>query len=77
MNVSPARHTARSVLTQVRERDAYGHEVLSAALRSANLEPPDAAFATRLVYGVLQTAGTLDEALARHTGERRIEPRVR
>ena len=77
MNVSPARHTARTVLSQVRERDAYGHEVLSAALRSAKLEAPDAAFATRLVYGVLQTAGTLDEALARYIAQRHIEPRVR
>jgi 16S rRNA (cytosine967-C5)-methyltransferase len=51
--------------------------VLSAALRSATLEPADAAFATRLVYGVLQTAGTLDEALERYLGHRRIEPRVR
>jgi len=77
MNVSPARFTARKVLTQVRERDAYGHEVLSSALNSASLEPHDAAFATRLVYGVLQTAGTLDEALDRYLGGRRIEPRVR
>ena len=77
MKVSPARHTARAVLSQVRERDAYGHEVLSAALGTANLEAADAAFATRLVYGVLQTAGTLDEALERYVGSRRVEPRVR
>ena len=74
---SIARRTARSALTRVREREAYGHEVLSAALRATSLEPQDAAFATRLVYGVLQTAGTLDEAIARHLGTRRIEPRVR
>jgi len=37
----------------------------------------DASFATRLSYGAIQTEGTLDEAIDRHLGGKRIEPRVR
>jgi 16S rRNA (cytosine967-C5)-methyltransferase len=77
MSVSPARRLAREVLTRVRESASYGHEVLSAALQRANLGSDDAAFATRLAYGALQTEGTLDEAIDRHTGGKRLEPRVR
>jgi 16S rRNA (cytosine967-C5)-methyltransferase len=61
----------------VRESSSYGHEVLSAALQRATLSADDASFATRLAYGALQTEGTLDEAIDRHTGGKRLEPRVR
>lgn len=77
MSATPARRLAREVLTRVREDSAYGHEVLSAALQRARLAPDDAAFATRLAYGALQTEGTLDTAIDRHTGGKRLEPRIR
>ena len=75
--MSPARRLAREVLTRVRESSSYGHEVLSAALQRARLSTDDAAFATRLAYGALQTEGSLDEAIDRHTGGKRLEPRIR
>ena len=77
MTASPARCAARDVVTRVREGSAYAHEVLSATLRRLSLSPEDAGFATRLAYGTLQTSGTLDEAIDRYLGGKRIEPRVR
>lgn len=77
MSASPARRVAREVLTRVRESSSYGHEVLSGALKRAKLSSDDAAFATRLAYGALQTEGSLDEAIDRHTGGKRLEPRIR
>lgn len=77
MSASPARIAAREVLTRVREGSAYAHEVLGQSLRRMKLTGEDAAFATRLAYGALQTEGTLDEAIDRHLGGKRIEPRVR
>lgn len=77
MSASPARLAAREVLTRVREGSAYAHEVLGGTLRRLKLTGEDAAFATRLAYGAIQTEGTLDEAINRHLGGKRIEPRVR
>ena len=78
MSASPARRLAREVLTRVRERSAYGHEVARRrAASGATLAADDAAFATRLAYGTLQTEGTLDEAIDRYLGGKRLEPRVR
>lgn len=77
MSASPARHSAREVLTRVRERAAFAHEVMDSALKREPLSPPDAAFATQLAYGALQTQGTLDEALGRYLAGKRLEPRVR
>ncbi len=77
MSASPARLAAREVLTRVREGSAYAHEVLGGTLRRLKLTGEDAAFATRLAYGAIQTEGTLDEAIDRHLGGKRIEPRVR
>ena len=77
MSVSPARRTAREVLTRVRESSSYAHEVLNATLRRAPLSPEDTGLATRLAYGALQTEGTLDDAIDRYLGGKRIEPRVR
>ena len=65
------------MVSQVRERTAYAHEVLGSRLAGAGLSPADAAFATRLAYGTLQTEGTLDEALERFLGGKKLEPRVR
>jgi 16S rRNA (cytosine967-C5)-methyltransferase len=77
VSATSARRLAREVVTQVRERTAYSHEVLDSRLRAVQLPPAEASFATRLAYGVIQTQGTLDEALDRHLSGRRIEPRLR
>ncbi|MDR1413106.1 MAG: antitermination protein NusB [Actinomycetes bacterium] len=61
MALSPARTLACDVITRVRQRDAYAHETLSAALSHHHLSAPDAAFATRLAYGTIACRGTLDE----------------
>lgn len=79
MSASRARRTALLVVSRVRERNAYAHEILDAVLRQqSDLDSRDAALATRLSYGVISTRGTLDEAVDRCT-ERptRLEPRVR
>jgi 16S rRNA (cytosine967-C5)-methyltransferase len=77
VSATSARRLAREVLTQVRERSAYSHEVLDARLRAVQLPAAEISFATRLSYGAIQTQGTLDEALDRYLSGRRIEPRVR
>jgi 16S rRNA (cytosine967-C5)-methyltransferase len=74
----PARRAALRALARVRQRAAYGPETLAAVLASASLSREDAAFATRLTYGTLQTSGVLDEAIDRFAvrpGE--LEPGVR
>jgi 16S rRNA (cytosine967-C5)-methyltransferase len=63
MSIAPARRTALQVLHRVRERGSFGPETLDAVLRASGLSPRDTALATRLTYGVLQTLGTLDEAI--------------
>lgn len=77
MSATSARSLARQVVSDVRERNAYSHEVLDSRMRSAGLAPSEAALATRLAYGTLQTQGTLDEALERYLSGKKIEPRVR
>ncbi len=76
MSASPARKVAREVVTRVRERSAYAHELMDSALRAAKLSPADAALATRLAYGTLQAEGTLIEAIDRYLGGKRVEPRI-
>ena len=76
MSASPARRVAREVVTRVRERSAYAHELMDSALRAAKLTPADAALATRLAYGTLQAEGTLIEAVDRYLGGKRVEPRI-
>lgn len=78
MSVAPARRVALGVLHRVREHDAYGPETLDAVLRASELSARDTALATRLTYGVLQTLGTLDEAIDRFADRpSAIEPGVR
>jgi 16S rRNA (cytosine967-C5)-methyltransferase len=78
VKASRGRRVALAVVSRVRERDAYAHETLDKILRDQDgLDPRDAAFATRLAYGVISCRGTLDDAVARfleHPG--RLEPRV-
>jgi 16S rRNA (cytosine967-C5)-methyltransferase len=65
-------------LNRVRERGSFGPETLDAVLRASGLSPRDTALATRLTYGVLQTLGTLDEAIDRHARvPGALEPGVR
>jgi len=77
MTAAPARSFARRVVTDVRERSAYAHDVLDAALKRSELTSEDRALATRLAYGAIQCEGTLDEAIDRHVTSGRVEPRVR
>jgi 16S rRNA (cytosine967-C5)-methyltransferase len=64
-------------VSQVRERSGYAHEVLDGRMRTHDLSATEAALATRLAYGTIQTQGALDEALARFLGGKKLEPRVR
>jgi 16S rRNA (cytosine967-C5)-methyltransferase len=62
----------------VREREAYGPQVLDQVLAGAHLTAEDAAFATRLARGTLASAGTLDDALDRFLAKPgALEPQVR
>lgn len=73
-----ARSLALEVLSEVRRRDAWVTAVMDRALAESDLEPRDAAFATRLVLGAVEAEGTLDEALARYVkNPSTVEPRVR
>ncbi len=76
MTLAPARQTALRVLARVRKDAAFGGAALSAELRAHSLSAPDAALATRLVYGVLGAQGVLDEAIDMHL-DRSVEPRIR
>ncbi|MGV8082701.1 MAG: RsmB/NOP family class I SAM-dependent RNA methyltransferase [Coriobacteriia bacterium] len=76
MSASPARRVARDVVTRTRERSAFAHETLGAALGRNHLSAADASFATRLAYGTIQTAGTLEEVIGRYIGGKRLEPRI-
>lgn len=58
-----ARETAMVVLVHCRERGAWSDSALSAAIRSANLSPRDAALTSRLCYGVQQNQYLLDHWL--------------
>ena len=77
MSASAARQIAFEVVSRVRERTGYAHEVLDARLKRGNVSAADTALATRLAYGTIQTQGTLDDALGRYTSGKKLEPRVR
>ncbi len=78
MSLTASRRAARQVLSDVRSREAWAHDVLAARLSRSGMIDSDTAFATRLVYGTLATQGTLDEALDRHLDRPgRVHPLVR
>ncbi len=78
MSVAPARAIALKVLGAARERDAYVAPVLESHLERSALSEPDHALVTRLVRGVTETVGVLDDAIdSRLTKPRAVEPRVR
>ncbi len=69
---SPARDLAVGVLMRVWEGNAYAAPTLDAELRRAvSLDPRDKRLATELVYGVLRTAGYLDNRIGTHANNDR------
>jgi 16S rRNA (cytosine967-C5)-methyltransferase len=75
---APARRAALEAVRQVREREAFGHEVLSSVIARSRLSARDSAFATRLAYGTLATQGVLDEVLDKRLNDpAAVQPRVR
>lgn len=77
MSASAARRSVLTVVSRVRERNAYAHETLDAVLEGAALDGRDSAFATRLAYGTVACRGTLDEAVGRYLDNPgRLEPLV-
>jgi 16S rRNA (cytosine967-C5)-methyltransferase len=76
MSATGARSLAREVVTKVRERDAFAHEVMDARLRESRLIGAERSLATRLAYGTIQTRGTLVEAIRRHMKSSRLESKV-
>jgi 16S rRNA (cytosine967-C5)-methyltransferase len=78
MTASSAREAARQAVTTVRERRAWARDIVPEIVGRATADAREAASATRLAYGTIQSRGTLDEALdARTARPRRIEPKVR
>jgi len=78
VSVTPARRAALEVIATTREREGWSHDVLNSVLRRRDLSSRDAALATRLAYGTLQTVGILDEAIDRHVPRPSgVHPRVR
>lgn len=77
MRATPARRLAAEVVERVVRDDAWMSGVLDAALKSAALDRREAAFATRLAYGVIELLPVLDEAIrSRASRPGRIKPRV-
>jgi 16S rRNA (cytosine967-C5)-methyltransferase len=78
MSASAAREAARAAVTAVRERRAWARELVPDVVARAGLDERDAASAARLAYGVIESSGTLDEAIdERASRPRRVEPNVR
>lgn len=63
-HVDPARFTAITVLSKVREDGAYANLVLPKELNKRKLDGRDAAFATEITYGTLRSQGLLDAVLS-------------
>ncbi|MFC5938966.1 RsmB/NOP family class I SAM-dependent RNA methyltransferase [Corynebacterium choanae] len=61
--VDKARQVAVTVLTRVREDEAYANLLLPNLLEQSGLIGRDAAFATEITYGTLRTIGVLDTLL--------------
>ncbi len=74
---TPARTSARRVVTRVREQGSFAHEALDSALSGSALPREQLAFATRLAYGTVATRGTLDDVVDRYLNpDVRLEPLV-
>ncbi len=72
-----ARLVAAEALRKVSE-GGYSNIVLDAALKSADLDTRDRAFASALFYGVLERRITLDTIIARHSSQppQKLSPEV-
>jgi 16S rRNA (cytosine967-C5)-methyltransferase len=78
VSAARAREVARVILTEVRVRGSWAHETAQARIASEKLDARDAALATRLAYGAIASAGTLDEVLDRFLKRpSAVEPKVR
>lgn len=73
-----AREAAMLTLTACDQQGAWSEGHLKRTLKEGSLDRRDAALATRLCFGVLQTRMTLDWYLARYCtgGLKRLEPKV-
>jgi 16S rRNA (cytosine967-C5)-methyltransferase len=76
---APARAVAHAVLLRVFEGGAYADRALAAEADRARLDPRDRALATRLAFGAVQRARTLDHLGQRLTGRPadRLDPPTR
>lgn len=64
-HASAARRAAYDIVSAVRERDAYTHDLIEPLLKGRGLSREDRAFATMLSLGVAASSGTLDEIIDR------------
>ena len=72
---SSARRVAFRVVRRVFEEGAFADQALHA--EAEGLDPRDRAFARRLAFGTIQRRRTLDAAIERLAGRRRLDPPVR
>ncbi len=70
MRTDPARETALAVLMACRQNGAWVDGALKAALKKNALDSRDAAFASRIAYGVMQNRLWLDHRLGRNLKQR-------
>jgi 16S rRNA (cytosine967-C5)-methyltransferase len=70
-----ARHVAFRVVRRVFEEGAFADQALHA--EAEGLDARDRAFARRLAFGTIQRRRTLDAAIERLAGRRRLDPPVR
>ncbi len=77
--VTPARAVAFAVVRRTFEQGAYADQALHAEAARAGLAGRELAFATRLAYGTVQRAGTLDHLIAvfARRPPARLDPPVR
>jgi transcription termination factor NusB len=68
--VSPARACAYAVVRRVFEQDAWADRALHGEARRLRLDARDLALATRLTYGTVQRASTLDHVIETLAGRR-------
>ncbi len=66
--VTPARECAFAVVRRVFEQDAWADRALHAEAQRLRLDPRERALATRLAYGTVQRATTLDHLIERLAG---------
>ena len=68
--MSNARSTALQVLIAMKRADAWADAALKSQIARDQLNPQDAALATRLVYGVLQNRMLLDHWIGAYCSQK-------